>query len=234
MHKAPMNWPRRPSLARHEAAGIAVVAALIAACSGGESPGSITGIVVEVSSNMLVPSELSEVRARVVTAAKTIEYIHKLDGARMPSRFLIEAGADKQLGFTLELDGVDDDVVIVTTKQDMAFVPGEVGLYTAWLQRACRGVVCAAGLTCGESEACVPVPRLTRWRGPLPPDGFTVDRHGLDVRDAAIDVATIVEAPMDAPAPVDVGESPPDDAAPPTPDPSAPEAGMETMPMAPT
>jgi hypothetical protein len=170
-------------------------------CSSG-----LTELVVVVDSDLAVPGELQRVTLEVTGPSG--------DKALQDAAVDLATGGAPTLPLTLSLtpgSGALEPVTVTAVGTGLAgvvertvvtgFVRGERRMVRLWLLRACLGVDCATGETCGDDGICVDATvrpeDLPPWTGTPP----SID--GGTILDAAADAA--IDAGTDAPVGTDAG-----------------------------
>jgi hypothetical protein len=181
---------------------IAAIASVFAlGCSS-----SLTELIVVVDSDLAVPGELQRVTLEVTgpSGNKALEDAAvdlAMDGApALPLTLSLTPGSDALEPVTITAVGTGPAGRVERTVVT-GFVRGERRVVRLWLLRACLGVDCTTGETCGDDGICVdatvPPEDLPPWTGTPPGiDGGTI-------MDAAADAA--MDAGTDGPVGTDAG-----------------------------
>jgi hypothetical protein len=182
-------------------ASVAMASVFALGCSSG-----LTELIVVVDSDLAVPGELQRVTLEVTGPSG--------DKALQDAAVDLATGGAPTLPLTLSLtpgSGALEPVTVTAVGTGLAgvvertvvtgFVRGERRVVRLWLLRACLGVECTTGETCGDGGICVdatvPPDDLPPWTGTPPGiDGGTI-------MDAAADAA--IDAGTDAPVGTDAG-----------------------------
>jgi hypothetical protein len=130
---------------------------LVASCRTQDN----TLIVVEVGSELAVPSQLDAVRIEVTGPTANSSKIYPLGSSReLPIHLALVPDAANDASLTVKATGMLEHVEIVWQAVRVAFVPGESKLLRLNLTRPCAYVTCRSTESC-EAGRCIPVPTIT-------------------------------------------------------------------------
>jgi hypothetical protein len=119
-----------------------------------------TLIVVEVGSELAVPSQLDAVRIEVTGPTANSSKIYPLGSSReLPIHLALVPDAANDASLTVKATGMQDHVEIVWQAVRVAFVPGESKLLRLNLTRLCSYVTCRPTESC-EAGRCTTVPTI--------------------------------------------------------------------------
>jgi hypothetical protein len=150
-------------------------AGLLSACGGDPSR---TGIVVEASSDLRVPTELDEVRISATSLAGASLYqrsfpLSGAGGSILPLRVGFEPRGNGTAAFRIEAVGLRGGASVVSRSATLSFLPGKVLLLPLPLLAVCGGVACTqAATTCQANKTCAP--------DAVDPKGLAPYRRGTD------------------------------------------------------
>jgi hypothetical protein len=205
---------RHAHLARAALAPLLLTAALApGACT---SAASSTGIIVEVTSDLAVPSALDEVRMTATSASGAPLYDRAFSiagGASLPLRVGFTPEGGTGAAFRVEATGLRSGSRVVARSATVSFVSGRIVHVELPLLAVCAGMTCAAAGTTCIAGSCQP-------DGPGGDGGVMMDaatEAGTPPADAAPDAPPADAPPADAP-PADAppADAPPADALPDT------------------
>ena len=176
-----------------------------------------TGIIVEVSSDLLVPTELNQVRLLARNAQDRVEYDHTFDlgegsgRATLPLRAGLYPLDDASTPIHVEAVGQLSGQFVVSRGATLSFVPGKKVVLVLPLWAVCKNVQCmVAFTTCKVNGICetdgVRGTDLPNYVPNAPVSGTDAFTEKPDVRlplptmDATVDSAVDVPPPADVPA----------------------------------
>ena len=154
-------------------AALLAIVALCACSQGGCSQAPLTEVLVVADTDLEVPSELTEVRFEVTGPRGDVQRA-SADFAAGDARPAVLAlvHRDGPLGpFTVEVIGERGAAEVVRRTARLTLVAGEVRALEGTLRRACAGVACGEGETCGDAGCRaidVAPSELEPWNGPPP------------------------------------------------------------------
>jgi hypothetical protein len=163
---------------------LAGLVTLLVALTGCRSKGTM--LVVEIHSNLQVPTELSEVQVKVTRSGQTLQELpfSLLGNYRLPLRvgLLATAGSDGQ--FEVRATGFLGQVPVVSEVAIVTFLDRQSLLLKLYLARECQGVRCpdTNADTCSVGGVCRPILRppgeLLPWDPNIPPQAPPIPDGG--------------------------------------------------------
>jgi hypothetical protein len=138
-----------------------------------------TEFVLEVHSNLAVPDEMDAIRVYATRADGAFMYdrTEQLDlgpgQARLPIRITLVPLAARSEAFLVWVDGLRSGQLVVAREILTSFVPERSWLRSILLARACVGVICPAGKTCGDEGVCVEEQIAPNFAPEPPPDAWS-------------------------------------------------------------
>jgi hypothetical protein len=155
--------------------------ALFVACKSKDN----TNIVVEVWSDLPIPSELNRIRIDLPDESASNPENFTLDSGASPVHLALVPRAAKDARLTIRATGLLDDQVVVWQTAKVAFVPGKSKLLKLSLDKKCAEAGCKSDQFCtaGVCSSAPPLPVSTLPDydpkvSPSPPDAGT--RSSID------------------------------------------------------
>jgi hypothetical protein len=149
--------------------GVLLGALALASCHRDER----TMLVVEVGSNLVIPTELSKVELTVAAGMNTQKLPFSLVGEyALPLQVgLLEVDDLRGQTVTVMATGFQDATSVVSETAQLAFLDGRSLVLRLFLARECRNVQCPADETCTAGGMCRPQRRTLSDLQPFDPEG---------------------------------------------------------------
>jgi len=144
-----------------------------------------TEIVLTIDSNLVFPTELDQIHVAVTAENSSTRFDQMYDlgisGTKLPIVLGLVPGADKNMAFRADAQGLSQGVVVVERSAVTSFVADQTLALYLNLLRVCAQKTCPLNQTCGDDGRCS---SETIVPATLPKYGTTRDAGLLGVQEA--------------------------------------------------